>query len=392
MKNKSFHPLLLRFVQALGISLVTLSAASCAATKESKACRNDLAEDAACPSADDTEAYWESTGELDDICGDFAGVVDGPTFDPVFKKCCYTVERTQKTCAIEGRPLTIDGRAVTSRAEAMPGWADACAPDRSRLNADDRDLLAEAWTSAALFEHASIASFARFSLELLALGAPPALVEEAHAAALDEARHARVSFGLAAAYRGADVGPSPLPIGGGLSITSDLVALAVSVARDACIGETVAAAVAREQLDRASDPEVQRALAMIAEDEARHAELAWKAVAWALRFGGEPVREAVAGVFEEVAAAAGDPVSRATLANSALAAHGYLTPEEERALTAMALRAVVLPCARALLTTSQSPSEAARAPAPVPIPWLAAREALPEGADPLRVEAEARGR
>jgi hypothetical protein len=37
----------------------------------------------------------------------------------------------------------------------------------------------------ALFQHASVASFARFSLELLALGAPPDLVAAAHAAALD---------------------------------------------------------------------------------------------------------------------------------------------------------------------------------------------------------------
>ena len=39
-----------------------------------------------------------------------------------------------------------------------------------------RALLAEAWTTDALHEHASIASSARFSLELMAAGAPADLV------------------------------------------------------------------------------------------------------------------------------------------------------------------------------------------------------------------------
>ena len=43
-----------------------------------------------------------------------------------------------------------------------------------------RRRLAELWSQDALLEHASIASFSRFALQLLAVAAPPALVAGAH--------------------------------------------------------------------------------------------------------------------------------------------------------------------------------------------------------------------
>jgi hypothetical protein len=43
-------------------------------------------------------------------------------------------------------------------------------------------VLAKHWTEVALMAHASIAAFARFSLDALSLGAPPELLDAAHAA------------------------------------------------------------------------------------------------------------------------------------------------------------------------------------------------------------------
>ncbi len=74
---------------------------------------------------------------------------------------------------------------------------------------------------------------------------------------------------------------------------ASLARLAVSTLKEGCIGETVAAVIAAEQLARATDPAVRAALAGIAADEARHAELAWRTVAWAMDTGGPAVREAV---------------------------------------------------------------------------------------------------
>src|SRR5688572_10054793 len=75
-----------------------------------------------------------------------------------------------------------------------------------------RERAAEYWANAGLFEHASVAAFARFALQLLALGAPADLVASAQAAMADEIEHARLCFGLAWRYRGRSVGPSALPI------------------------------------------------------------------------------------------------------------------------------------------------------------------------------------
>ena len=73
-----------------------------------------------------------------------------------------------------------------------------------------RERAAAWWLRAALLEHASIASFARFSLELLRYGAPPELVVGAHRAALDEVAHARLAFALASSWSGRDLGPGAM--------------------------------------------------------------------------------------------------------------------------------------------------------------------------------------
>ncbi len=64
------------------------------------------------------------------------------------------------------------------------------------LPAADRRALAEDWGRAAATEHASVGSFARFTLDLMRFDAPPDLVESAQRAGLDEIHHARLCFGL----------------------------------------------------------------------------------------------------------------------------------------------------------------------------------------------------
>jgi hypothetical protein len=148
-------------------------------------------------------------------------------------------------------------------------------------------------------------------------------------------------------------------------VAASLAELAASAVREGCVGESIAAVLAAEQLARATDPAVREALAAIADDEARHAELAFRAVAWALAAGGAEVRAAVAAAFEDAARRlpeAGDPGEDPT---GALAAHGRLDAVAGRAAAARALCEVVLPCARALLGDEGTP-RAAVTPAPLP--------------------------
>jgi hypothetical protein len=275
-------------------------------------------------------------------------IVSGPTTQPP-NLCCY--ETALSVCGPGGRPYLDRGSAQLAPAErgaGAEGWIAGAPPSTGDLTADERASLAAAWTAAALAEHASVASFARVSLELLAAGAPADLLERAHQAALDEIRHARLCFALAGAYAGETMAPGAFPLGGEVRAAASLVDLAVATVEEGCLGETVAAVVAAEQLARATDPAVRAALARIAADEARHAELAWKTVAWAVRTGGSEVGAAVERVL--VAAMAGGSLAEVGGAGSArLEAHGLLDGATRARVVAAALTDVVRPAARALL-------------------------------------------
>src|SRR5262245_23198851 len=98
-------------------------------------------------------------------------------------------------------------------AERIDGGATSfleLAQQARALPAEVRHILSEEWSLAARFEHASIASFNKFSLELLAVGAPGTLVAAANRAALQEVEHAQACFAAASAYAGRGIGPGPL--------------------------------------------------------------------------------------------------------------------------------------------------------------------------------------
>jgi hypothetical protein len=280
----------------------------------------------------------------------FFVIQSGPTRQG--NECCYVVQ-PQFFC--EGRPFLVDHRSLVATPRLGDrGYLDTELP-RPRTDDLPADLcaaLAQAWTRAGLAEHASVASFGRFALELLAAGAPADLVVGAHLAAVDEVRHTRLCLALAAAYAREPVGPGRFPFDGNVEVTSDLATIAARAAREGCIGETIAAVQAAEQHARATDPAVRAALAIIAEDEARHAELAWRTVAWAVQEGGERVRAAVAAVLAEGERVGNDgPPS-----HGALDAHGQLDAQEQRRVANQAIAEVVRPAARVLLRQGDRPA------------------------------------
>jgi hypothetical protein len=205
--------------------------------------------------------------------------------------------------------------------------------------------------SNALMEHASVAAFARFQLQLLALGAPAALVGACSDAMADEIAHARMCFGLATRYAGAAVAPGPLPIEGALDSRS-MLDVTVEVFHEGCVGETVAALQAAEAFEHASDPLVRAALGRIRRDELEHAALAFRFVAWAIERGGDSVRRRLDREIEALSAslAASDSSAPAALESPDLLAHGQLSERTQALLSRRAVLDVVLPCARAVLS------------------------------------------
>ncbi len=145
----------------------------------------------------------------------------------------------------------------------------------------------DGWARTAAAEHASVASFARASLELLALGAPADLVADTHRAALDELRHARIAYALAGS---GEAGPLHAAIAPLTPPTFESFVRATF--HDACVEETLGAIAMRETAAR-YEGETARAILSIAEDEERHAELAWRTLAWVVRVGGPAAREAL---------------------------------------------------------------------------------------------------
>lgn len=264
-------------------------------------------------------------------------------------QCCYQVGFEFYSC--EGRPFTVDGAARTALLEARSDWLADLPIQPSLAGLDDatRSALADKYARSALFEHASVASFARFALELCSVGAPADLLVATQRAIGDEVRHARLCFSLASAYAGAPMGPSTLAMGHEAGRARSAEEIAAAVVIEGCINETISAILVAAERDRAGDPAVRQALSSIAEDEAAHAELAFRYVAWAHEHGGESVRRAIRDAF--AGAALRDPEIDPALAADpeALAAHGCLPAAARRALSRAALGEVVQPAARALL-------------------------------------------
>ncbi len=278
-----------------------------------------------------------------------AQIACGPLYTPA-NTCCYNVVVVANGFCGTGRPFTVDGIARVAPSQARGDWAAASALAVPALDARTRAVLAEAWTREARFEHASIASFARLALELLAVAAPGELVRDAQRAMGDEIRHAELCFALAGAYAGAPVGPGPLPCAGALARVT-LAEVAAAAVREGCVGETVAALAAADARDAAEDPAVRDALTLLAADEAEHAAMAWRLVAWAFRDGDAEVREAIAAAFAEPVDLGCDDAP-AGIDERAFRAHGRLLPAELRAHAERALAEVVRPSAAALLVTA----------------------------------------
>jgi hypothetical protein len=211
-------------------------------------------------------------------------------------------------------------------------------------------------------EHASVAAFARFTLELLALGAPAALVRAAQEALGDEIAHAELCFGLATAYAGRTIQPGPLPLQGALDGMSpaDIVERAIV---EACIGETLAALEAAEAREHASDPAVSAVLARIAADEARHAELGFKFLSWILDNVEPAERERLCRVASDLAELELERTfDEGEHQAPALLGHGVQTGALRREVRRAAITDVILPVLRALSHGNQAQRLAEKTP------------------------------
>lgn len=234
---------------------------------------------------------------------------------------------------------TVLGEGAGSAKEREKFWQ--ALPELALGKPGEREALASRWLAAARAEHASIASFSVFSLDLLECGAPARLVKQAHEAALDEVEHARICFALASHYAGKKLGPGPLS-SRSVKRHASIARIVCATIEEGCVGETLVAAEAEWAASRARDDAVRFALEVIARDETRHGQLAWEFVSWALRSCGASLWEESELAFFAAVKAARLPRA-AKIQASLLEAHGELSDATRIRVRAGVLDQAIVP-------------------------------------------------
>ncbi|MEM6956552.1 MAG: ferritin-like domain-containing protein [Myxococcota bacterium] len=228
----------------------------------------------------------------------------------------------------KGRVLRVNNRAQLADRAIGDGW-NGSAPtiETAQLRPSERAVLGELWHLSARMEHASVAAFAKLSLRLVELGAPASLVQRAHAAALDEVRHATACFDVAGQLTGKRWTAGPLRALSGAvrprrTRQEALDALAAGSLRDGAFAEGLAARTAERASAFASDPALAALLKVISQEERAHAELGWDIVCWCLREGAKiGVLQAV---MSELAQADGALPPIVGVSEAVLKTHGVL--------------------------------------------------------------------
>ena len=213
--------------------------------------------------------------------------------------CCYV----QVVMHPMGRPLRDSGEVILPALSpcVWGGWSEA------RIDAPL--IVAQRYRAMAVVEASSIAAFDALHADMVRCNAPAELLRDTLHARDDEIVHAASALTIAERIDGMQVEVAALPARAPVTIAT-LVREAVL---DGCFGESVGAIEASECANACTIPEIAAHHARVAEDEARHAELAFRWVAWLVqRHTGEAIpalRRALADLSESVAD--GRPVDEA---------------------------------------------------------------------------------
>jgi len=285
--------------------------------------------------------------------------------NPESEDCCYKVRvEGDLLCGQDGRPLYVGDeqapRLAALQAGAawladMRGFAQVRRPEDPALSEQLRGY----WLNCARYEHASVAAFARVGLQLMSLGAPAELLRATQEAIADEVRHAQLCFGLAAAYGAPATQAGPLSIAGCIATGMDLEATLREAIVAGALGEGAAALEALDGARTCDDPVVRAVLLRIAEDEQRHALLAYQTVQWALLAYPERARELVRGCLRERHVHAPMPTTEPGADHHALASHGLISPDARARLRAQTWTEIVAPLLTAMLSPSPTSTRAA---------------------------------
>ncbi|MBX3225838.1 MAG: ferritin-like domain-containing protein [Labilithrix sp.] len=177
--------------------------------------------------------------------------------------------------------VTTDGKITIEQSTVIEEGQGGCAIGRrpeglvAHAATECADPVGRFFAAAAHLEAASVFSFERLTEELVALGAPEELVAASRASRDDEVRHARMTAKMARRFGGAPAKAEVAP-----ATKRTTLEIALENATEGCVRETYGALVAHRQAKTANDRAIRRMMQTIAEDETKHAGLAWDVAAW----------------------------------------------------------------------------------------------------------------
>ena len=313
----------------------------------------DLPESGSCKPLETLSNYtfvYENLGPTSDpdFCGWDVVPVCGPE-EAITDACCYVFELG---VICEGRPLRVDGEHVAAQTRTREDWLSDFSLNVDELSAEQLNHLSCLWREAALAEHASVAAFAKFVLELMWMGAPAELVAEAQEAMGDEIRHAKLCFALTSIFSGASVGPGSFAeaaSSGQLSIEEMMLGVVI----DGCINETIAASIAQVESELARDAALSAVLADLAADERRHSALSWKALRWLLSEHPDKLEDVHRWFDQGLEAQWKKEESSHEWTHS----WGRLSGQEKQSVVRQTIQEVIGPCAKKLLLTCRQESQ-----------------------------------
>lgn len=156
--------------------------------------------------------------------------------------------------------------------------------NQNYTNMNDRYNGYNEWIEKGLSEHASIATFSKFKLELMGIGAPLWLIQLANEATSDEIRHTQIAFDIANMMKRNEelcITSNDFP-SHTINIDGDWNKIALDTAIGGAFGETISALTMEMTYD---DDIINQYIYSIKMDEIRHSALAWTTIKWMIDEG-----------------------------------------------------------------------------------------------------------
>ena len=280
-----------------------------------------------------------------------------------YGSCYSTTEgwRCNMNFCGEGRPLLNNCELTLAPLIKGAGWV-TCASTHEGFTGSELELaqVQEYWHLAAQLEHSSVASFARFTMQMLSFGVPADILLSIQKATADEVKHAQGAAQIFSVLSGEQVTFGSLPLEG-VTLQTSRQELIETLIREACISETLGVAEIAEALRLCKQEQVSAHLSTLLVDETMHAELAWRSLQWLIKTADDEDQEQLVqhtlDTFEQVAKNLGLSDQRhysgflphhRILTNATLNNWGVLTDSQVQVLRQQAYHEVILPCIHGL--------------------------------------------